>query len=423
MNVNVIDAPMGCGKTSAMINYMNAHPEQRYMFVTPFLSETERVMAQCTGLDFKTPEVLKSRESGVGLSKLVDLKRLLTQRENIVTTHALFATFDEDVSELIFQAEYVLVMDEVANVIELCDLHPKDAVTVQNEHVTVADDGMLVWNEDNGGDLYNGRFADIKALAQSGCLWRYNSTNIVSLLPIRLFSSFKEVFLMTYMFKDSVQRCYFDMYGIEYHEVFVTGNSPQTYSLTTEPREYGIPGLANKVHICRDEKLNHVGAKVAARYPLSHGWYERAQNAMLVTLIGRHIRNYFRRYSAPVHEVMWTAFKERTMVKGQLQTRKPMVNPHGYAKGFVPCTSRATNEFRYRKYLAYPLNRFMSPPLKNFLIQRGVTIDEDRWALSEMLQWIWRSAIRDGKEIWIYIPSERMRGLLEDWIKEVDTAA
>ena len=35
-----------------------------------------------------------------------------------------------------------------------------------------------------------------------------------------------------------------------------------------------------------------------------------------------------------------------------------------------------------------------------------------------MLQFIWRSAIRDGEEIWIYIPSIRMRRLLYEWIEE-----
>ena len=53
----------------------------------------------------------------------------------------------------------------------------------------------------------------------------------------------------------------------------------------------------------------------------------------------------------------------------------------------------------------------------------GYPLDVDKLALSEMIQWIWRSAIRDGKEIWIYIPSSRMRGLLEDWIKEVSADA
>lgn len=43
---------------------------------------------------------------------------------------------------------------------------------------------------------------------------------------------------------------------------------------------------------------------------------------------------------------------------------------------------------------------------------------EDLFALSTLLQWIWRSQVRDGKSIDIYIPSERMRSLLKLWIDE-----
>ena len=46
----------------------------------------------------------------------------------------------------------------------------------------------------------------------------------------------------------------------------------------------------------------------------------------------------------------------------------------------------------------------------------GVSVDNDAFALAEMLQWIWRSAIRDDKSINIYIPSERMRNLLIGWL-------
>ena len=45
-------------------------------------------------------------------------------------------------------------------------------------------------------------------------------------------------------------------------------------------------------------------------------------------------------------------------------------------------------------------------------------MDEDAYALSVMVQWIWRSAIRDGDEIYLYIPSSRMRTLLLDWIEK-----
>jgi hypothetical protein len=43
-------------------------------------------------------------------------------------------------------------------------------------------------------------------------------------------------------------------------------------------------------------------------------------------------------------------------------------------------------------------------------------MDKEAYALSEMVQWIWRSAIRKGEDIWIYIPSRRMRTLLQDWL-------
>lgn len=48
--------------------------------------------------------------------------------------------------------------------------------------------------------------------------------------------------------------------------------------------------------------------------------------------------------------------------------------------------------------------------------------EEDTYALCEVLQFIYHSAIRDGKEILIYIPSRRIRNLLTNFIKEnIDT--
>ena len=49
----------------------------------------------------------------------------------------------------------------------------------------------------------------------------------------------------------------------------------------------------------------------------------------------------------------------------------------------------------------------------------GVEVREDMYALSEMIQWVWRSAIRDGKDIWIYIPSRRMRELFQNWLDSI----
>jgi len=47
-------------------------------------------------------------------------------------------------------------------------------------------------------------------------------------------------------------------------------------------------------------------------------------------------------------------------------------------------------------------------------------IDEDKYALSEMLQFLWRGNIRttDGK-LKVYIASKRMKGIFEDWLETI----
>ena len=68
----------------------------------------------------------------------------------------------------------------------------------------------------------------------------------------------------------------------------------------------------------------------------------------------------------------------------------------------------------------YAVNVYLNPMIVSFLKEHGVELDAetmDRYALSEMLQWIWRSRIRNQQSINIYIPSIRMRSLLEQWLK------
>jgi len=58
----------------------------------------------------------------------------------------------------------------------------------------------------------------------------------------------------------------------------------------------------------------------------------------------------------------------------------------------------------------------MSPDYENYFTRYNIIIDQDIYALAEMLQFIWRSAIRDNKPINLYIPSRRMRELLIHWL-------
>ena len=86
------------------------------------------------------------------------------------------------------------------------------------------------------------------------------------------------------------------------------------------------------------------------------------------------------------------------------------------AYGFLACNARSTNKYGYCYNLAYCLNVYLHPSVSQFFRQKGIVIDEELYALSEMIQWIWRSRIRNNEKINIYIPSIRMRTLLNSWI-------
>lgn len=39
-----------------------------------------------------------------------------------------------------------------------------------------------------------------------------------------------------------------------------------------------------------------------------------------------------------------------------------------------------------------------------------------QYAVTEMIQWIWRSQIRNGLPVTVYMPSKKMRDLLDGWL-------
>ena len=74
-----------------------------------------------------------------------------------------------------------------------------------------------------------------------------------------------------------------------------------------------------------------------------------------------------------------------------------------------------TNDYKDRVHLAYLRNIYSQPPVVQYFQAKGVKVDQERYALSELLQWIFRSAIREQENVSLYLPSKRMRQLLHEW--------
>lgn len=399
--VNVVDAVMGAGKSQSIINYINQDDESRFLVITPYLDEVKRYKKYCSEKNFKTPLFEN------GKTKLDDIKKLITKGENIISTHALFQRFDNELIDMCRAANYILIMDEVANVVDEYNISKQDYQVLVNTYADInPETKQLIWKNEH--ENYIGKFENEKRLCELGSLVCYGDSLMVWLFPIETFNSFREIYILTYRFDLQMQKYYYDYYELPYKYLSVAGDSMDTYHLVDYSDGINCIKYDYKklIHICDIDKLNMIGDRET---DLSKSWYERNKKNISMSILKNNISNFFRNIRNDCStDNIWTTFKDfYSYLKGK-----------GYTKGFLPLNSRATNEYRDRTSVVYPVNRYLNPFVKNFFTTNNIQVDEDGYALSEMLQFIWRSAIRNGEEIWVYIPSIRMRNLLKQWIEE-----
>lgn len=413
MQVNIVDSIMGSGKTTAAINYINASDNEcRFMYVTPYLSEVQRIIESCPSKHFQEP-----KEYG---TKIRGIKDLLNKGKNIATTHTLFHLFDQEIIDLCYSQGYVLIMDEVTDVIEPLHIKPMDLDTLLEKYIYVDDNCLVRWREDKMDytEKTGDAFLHIKHLCELGCLAAYGDSYMIWMFPVQIFNAFRESYILTYMFHAQMQKYYYDFHDIKYRYLFVTGDNIRNYSFSEEPVEHVSKyDYRELIHICNDSKLNMIGD---ADYSLSKSWYKRNEGNSLIVQLKKNTYNFFNNrnsmYDAESDEMvaskssnnLWTTFKDfRNLLAGK-----------GYTKGFCSSNMRATNEFRARTTIAYLVNKYINPYIKSFFLANNIPVYEDEYAISEMVQFLWRSGIRDGKHIVVYIPSQRMRNLLQEWIDE-----
>ena len=396
--IYVIDAIMGAGKTSGAITKMKEDISSKYIYVTPYIKEANRIVESCSDRQFIAPE-------HKGKGKLENLHYLIGKGYNIASTHALFKTYNDYTKELISNNNYKLILDEVFDVLETIPLHKDDIklmLTTGLAHTN--EDNYVIWDD---GTYEGTKFDEIKSMALSHNLMLIDNTLMLWNFPVDIFTSFTEVYILTYMFDAQIQKYYYDINNINFKYLGIEKNN-NTYKFSEKNMmpEY-VKNLKNMIHLIEDDKLNLIGE---TRTALSSSWFDREihkRNKPLIKALKGNLINLFNnRFKSSSDDNMWTVYK----------AAKPALSGKGYTKGFFSVNASATNEFREKKNLAYCANIFFNPYLKNFFIGKGVNVLEETYALSELVQWIWRSTIRDGNEICLYIPSSRMRNLLIDWL-------
>lgn len=402
--VTVVDSIMGSGKTSWAKEYMyRHHKSKRFLYVSPYLDEIHNnILVDCPFL------IEPDSKLGQG-TKLKHFKELLAKGESIVTTHALFRLFDDEVMELLKDAGYILILDEVANVIEKVEKVTKQDIELllNANKIEVNNDRKVNWLDYSYNGVFDGRYANIKYHAQQGNIYLHRGIMLFWTFPVTVFDLFKETYILTYLFDGQIQRYYYDLFKIAYTyrsvEQLGTGYSLVAYN----PYVEGRSSFKRLINIYEGKlNINYVTDGKVKGNELSATWLKNASDEVIERL-KKNLYTYFRSCGKS-NDNLWTTKKS---MKYRLQGK-------GYTKGFIPWTTRATNDYQDTHNLAFAYNLYMKLFEKQFFEDAGVIVNEDLLALSDLLQWIWRSAIRksDAERINIYIPSIRMRTLLYQWL-------
>lgn len=388
---------MGRGKSSAAIRHMNEHRgEKRFVYITPYLDEVDRVCERC---DFAQPEPNKEERT----TKSAELKRHLKAGHNVSTTHALFSLMDDEALELVRQKHYVLIADESLDTISRRSVTEYDREIMLNGLVAEGEHGKLTWVDEQ----YEGKFSGYKNDIGSGSIFQLD-TAWFRILDPELLRAFSEVFMLTYMFNGQYQRAYLDYFGFQYRIVGVEQDK-EGFRFSDRPDEPPPIDYSKLIHIVDTKRMN---AAWDDKHALSNNWFKnRSYNHPEVKKLRSCMRSYFRDDPGGKDARLWTCYKEWKEYLVDARTGR-------FRNNFLQISARATNAYRDRTRLAYMANRFLDTNIKKLFEKRDIKIDPDEFALSEMLQWIWRSAIRDDKPIDLYIPSRRMRDLLIDWIEQ-----
>lgn len=404
--IYVVDAIMGTGKSSAAIRYMNEHSDQKFVYITPYLDEATRIKEGCPDLHFIEPS---DKLKQYNFKKTAHTAALIDEGRNVTTTHQAFKGYNADTLDNIRNKGYTLIIDENVDVLEKFDIHPGD--------LQMAVDAGYISEENGEYSIVNGSYDgkvlhDMFRLLQSRKLinMKDNKENSIFYwtLPPELITSFKDVFILTYLFDGQSLHHFLKIYDIPYTQIGIERTEDGGYCFGSYPGctpEY-VSHLKDMIHIIDIDKLNEVGQDY---YSLSLNWYDRDEDG--VSRLKLNTSNFFNNMyrGAPANKRMWSTFS----------SKKNTVKGKGYTNSFLTFNTKATNEYRNRCYLGYLVNIFMNVNEKVFYQMHGIEVDEDAYALSIMVQWIWRSAIRDGDEVYLYIPSKRMRDILTNWIEQL----
>ena len=415
--VVVVDALCGQGKTESVIEMMQKDVEGKFLYVTPYLSECHRVagtLYDAEDIDKKpllseTGEYIYEAGTRLGAFKFKhpddsfgrkgkSLCSLLSEGENVVSTHALFTELGSNAIEA--AKDYTLIIDESVNVYTQDGRHKTIAHALERKIIYLDEDGITLRFDRNRfgestpenpdtakGSLYE----SIAAQCDLGQLLLIRKKTVVWEMSADLLSNFKKVIICTYMFEGSEMSVYLKKKGIKYSVQKLEGAKI-------------AKDVAHLIEVMDDNKLNAVGATGKLS---SSAFAHKDKKEVLSETMRRNLQNVFtNKWKAKADDRLWTCFV----------ANKKIIGGEKYLNQFLSYNYKATNDYMNVHHVAFLIDVHTNPNIVEASeINSNSLMDQELYAVSSLIQFVFRSAVRKGESIKLYLPSLRMRELLERW--------
>ena len=164
------------------------------------------------------------------------------------------------------------------------------------------------------------------------------------------------------------------------------------------------------VTLCNSPSTNAV-----KNYSMSSTWYSTTATKDQLKKLASAIRSVYRKVGKD--DLLLTLPKENADKNSKRTVVHPNINIEDV---FLYCGARATNDYADKSVALHAYNRYVNLVVKSYLQDYGLELDavpdDDQFALSEMIQWIWRTRIRKDEPVELYILPKRMEKLFKDWL-------
>lgn len=414
----IIDRACGTGKTSEMLASLQSN--RKYLLVSPSLSEIERFVTDAPdGVEIVAPK------EGKG-PKLMQLEKLLTEGKSVAITHKLFFM---TLRLAHLMTKYEIIVDEAPNPVTCVNTINADAfheAVVGGGYATICPDTLQVqptakwikWQRDmvdsDGEPTYaNGLHSDIYKPAIQGQL-HVGETGIFAVAtPNQVLLSGRSLTVMTYLSEGTYIHAYLKMLSKSQPKAAFTVIQETPSEWLEQVRELvTVEDLALPKHLklsfskqtrrSKDATCKAIGG--ALKNLLYRRWKRVKRTDILITC-ARDKWFDDRKGRYPGEWAKYSRLFGRDYGKDGVQ--------------WLPNKTRGTNDYKHASHAIYLYSMSPNPMVQNFL---GVTGQRfaDEYALAEMVQWIWRTRVRDGLPITVAIPDDRMQSIFKSWLDGAD---